>query len=116
MVMIFVDEHDGPLAIGTMQGVGGDQRVSLGILYVAGRKIETMFSIFGLGPLLRDELRGEELRCGLADLVMFVGHEKVIRAPAIGAGGMGRRVRKVVIIMSGLAARGQESAKRIGQP
>src|ERR1022692_265878 len=102
MIVVLVDEHQRPLTVWTMESVSRHQHVSLGI--------------FRRGPFRGDELGGKKLRRRLQNLIVIVDHEQVIRSPAIGAGGVRRRVRQIVIVVSGLAAGGKKSRKGISEP
>ena len=90
--------------------------MTLRIFDIARRSIHQVFGIFWLRPLLCDQLSSEELRGRLHDLVLIVDHEQVISSPAIATSRVRRRIRQVVIIVSGLPARSEKSREGIRQP
>ena len=72
--LVFVDQHQRPVAIWTRYSIGGDQNVSGGILQIAGRGIKFVRSSAMLHPLQINQpacviLRGEGL-----DVEIRVGH------------------------------------------
>src|SRR5215469_18714214 len=67
-------------------------------------------------PLLGHELRGEELRGTLPNLIILVDHKHVVRSPAVGTSRMRWRIWQVVIVVCRLATSSQETAERIRQP
>ena len=92
MIMIFINEHQGPLTIWPVQSVNGNQHVPGRILYITGSAIEEMLGIFGLRPILRQQFGREELRRGLQDLLVIIHHEQVVGSPAIRADRVGGEV------------------------
>src|ERR1700756_3029111 len=116
MIVILINQHQGPLAIWTMQSVRGHQHVSVSVTHIARGPVKLMFGVFRLRPLLGQKLSGEELRRGLHDLILIIDHEQVIRSPTVGANWMRRRVGQSVVIMSGLSAGGKKSGEGISQP
>src|SRR5437660_4749325 len=86
------------------------------ILYV-GRSFEyPMLCVYRLDPLLGNELRGEELRRALSDLIVPIHHEHVIGPPTVCACRMWGRIGKCVIIVSGRAARRQKACEGVSEP
>src|SRR5579871_5391806 len=86
------------------------------ITYIAGCHKQLMIGVYRFRPLLRDEPGSVVLRSALADLITIVDHEHMIRSPTVFACRMRRGIRKVVIVMRGLATRSQETAEGVRQP
>src|SRR5260370_7839405 len=86
------------------------------MLHIARGGEETVLGVFRFRPFLRNKLCGEKLRCALLNLVVLVHHEHVISSPTVCAGGMRRRIRQTVIVVSGLAARRQKASEGISKP
>src|SRR5450631_1016115 len=99
-----------------MEGVRRHQNVSFGIFDIAGSAIKKVLGVFWFSPFLSDELGGEKLRRRLQNLIAIIDHEEVIRAPALGACGVRRRVGQTVVVVSGLAACGKKSREGVSQP
>jgi hypothetical protein len=116
ILTVFVDQHEGPLAIWPEQGVGGYQYVALSIINIARSGKDLVFRVFRLRPLLRKHLRGVELRCSLLDLVVPVGHEHAVGSPAVFARGVRRRVWQGVVVVRSFAAGGEKACEGITQP
>src|ERR1700741_5308287 len=111
MIEVFVDEQQGPLAVRTLQGVSGHERMAVGVFDIARSAKKLMLRITLFYPLLGHELRSEELRGAPANLIIFVEHEHVVRPPAVGTRRMRWRIWQVVIIVCRLATSSQETAK-----
>lgn len=78
--MVFVDQHQGPLAIWPEQSVGSYKYVAISIFDIARNGKELMFRVVRLHPLLSNHLRGVKLRCSLLDLVVPIRHKHAVRS------------------------------------
>ena len=72
VVVVFVDQHDGPLPVGPFDGIGRDQDVPILILHVARYFEELVNGIDGLYPFLGNYLRRQILRGIIRDVVILV--------------------------------------------
>ena len=81
--LIFVDEHQRPLAVGTRNGVGGDQRVPAVVFQIAGCRIEFVDSGAVLHPLQIDQPAGVILRGEGFDIQILVGDIVAVGAEAV---------------------------------
>src|SRR5215469_441790 len=86
------------------------------VLDIALSAKKLMLRITLFCPLVGHELCGEELRRTLANLIILVHHEHVVRSPAVGTSRMLWRIWQVVIVVCRLATSCQETAERIRQP
>ena len=74
VLLVFIDQHDGPLSVRPFDGVGGDERVAGAIGDVRdGRKY--LVEAVGLQPFVVDQLADEELRQWLVDGVIGLDGE-----------------------------------------
>src|SRR5713101_4444783 len=116
VVVVLVDQHERPLAVGPKHGIGGHQYMTLGIFYITRGREGSVLGTNRLRPLLGEKLRGEKLRGARLDLVILVHHEHVVGSPTVGASRVGRRIRQGVIVESSFASRGQKSCEGVAQP
>src|ERR1039457_3044064 len=82
VVPVLVNDHDGPLSIRALDGVGGDQYVAGCVAYVAGCAKEPVCGVYRLHPLFADYLCREILREISRDFVILIDIEKAERAAA----------------------------------
>ena len=82
VVLVLVDQHDGPLPIGPFDGVRGYQGVAILIPHVAGDLVELVNGIHGLHPLFGDHLRRQILRRIVSDAIVLVDREEAAAPPA----------------------------------
>src|SRR5437764_13925100 len=73
--LILVNNHQRPLAIGSMQRIGSHQNVSGRIEHITRGREDLMRCVSWLHPFLRDELAGEILRCVSVNLIAGLSRE-----------------------------------------
>ena len=100
--LILIDEHDRPLSIGSLDGIGRDQRVSGTVADVRGGRKHLVGAI-GLQPLLIDQLAREELRQGLLDGVVGMNGKHAERSSRVIAA-VFQLQRKIVEVVDAAAA------------
>src|ERR1039457_5981025 len=113
VVPVLVNDHDGPLSIRALDGVGGDQYVAGCVAYVAGCAKEQVRGVYWLDPFLTDYLRGEILREISSDCVSFIDIEKAERSAAAFGRQSPWQVEKEI---SGASAAAHQGPDIIGQP
>src|SRR3954467_9879593 len=77
---------------------------------------QAMFRVLRLRPLLRQHVRGKELRSALLDEPVMVGGEHMISSPAVRTSGVRRRGRHGVMVVGSLTTGGQERRECFTQP
>ena len=81
--LIAIDQHHRPLAVGPLDGVGGDQHISGSVAHVA-RGFELLVRrVDGLHPFFRDDLRREILRRITHHFVVRVDPQEISEAAAV---------------------------------
>src|SRR5207302_3588875 len=113
--LILVNNHQCPLAIGSMQRIGSHQNVSGRIEHITRGREDLMRSVTRLHPFLCNQLAGEILRCVLLNLIVGIGskHPKGSNRAATALMDSHRRIMKVV---QSIAARSEERSRKIRQP
>src|SRR5690349_7692157 len=114
VLLVLIDKHDGPLAVGPMVGIGGDESVAGAISDVGGGGVELVCA-FGLEPFVVDELRNEELRERLVDGVVGMNGKHPEGSGGVVAS-MLELQRKVVEIVNAAAAITEERTDVIREP
>lgn len=111
---VAIDEHDGPVSIGTMQRVGGHERIAIRIFYVRVGREHVVHPCAMLHPFKIDHARGEIGRSVALNVVIFIGDEIRPGGPAqagvMNILGLNRRVIK------GCATSFEKRPYVIGQP
>lgn len=72
ILLIFVDQHQRPLTVGSLYCIGGHQRVSGRVVDIDVRWEYRVFAASWLHPFQVNELTGEVLRSGLQNLILTV--------------------------------------------
>src|SRR5215469_4543532 len=115
MVLVLVNDEQGPIAIGPLDRIRGYEHMAGTILDVAGGRVHAMHLAAGLQPLKIDQLAGEELSERLVDLVIGAHCEHPEGAAGIVASRMHSH-GNVMEVVETIAARSQERADIISQP
>src|SRR5258706_11738307 len=115
VLLIFVDDQQGPLSIGPQHGISRHKRVARSVADVAGGRKQLVSAVAGLDPLQIEQLANEILRQRLTNLEFLIGGEKAKRSgrtvvPAAD------RFGHVMKIVDRAAAAAQKRADVIGQP
>ena len=75
IIFVAIDEHERPISIGAMNGVGGDEQVAFRVVDIGGGRNHLMDAGAMLNPLKIDHVRGVVRRGVAFDFVVFVGDE-----------------------------------------
>src|SRR5215469_10202127 len=116
MVIVLVDDHEGPLPIRPQHSIRRDQGLSFGVFDIACSPKEAMLAIPGFCPLLRQHLCREELRGALLDQVIMVSGKHVVRTPAIPTGRMRCGIRQRMMVVRSFSACSKKGGKSFAQP
>lgn len=111
---VAIDEHDGPVSIGAVERVGGDEDVAGWILDVGRRWEHVVNAGAMLYPFEIDHVGGEVGRSVALDVVVFVGNE-------VGPGGPPETGLMDVLglnwrVIEGCASAFEKGANVIGEP
>src|SRR5208282_5069265 len=115
VLLIAIDDEQRPLAIGTLQSVGGDQLAASAVVEIGLGRIDLMLSAAGLRPLQVYELRHKELRQRLLNFVVSVNREHAKGARRIIAAGLHRQ-GQIVKVINAIGACVEQRSDVIRQP
>ncbi len=107
MVSIFVDQHDGPLPIGTLHRIRRHERIPVAILYVARALEQLVYRIHRLHPFFCDDFRRKILRRIVKHAPISVHRQKAVSSV---------NRSDVVKVISAARACGQHRTHVIRQP
>src|SRR6185437_8705477 len=120
VLLVFVDQQNGPVSIGPQNRISGDECVPHAIVDVARGAEQPMLAVARLQPLQIDELTVEILGERLFDLQIVIHDEKSERADRTAAAGLrGQRPhwqRYVVEVIHRIAAAAQKRANIVSEP
>src|SRR5215472_6907747 len=116
MVIVLVDDHEGPLPIRPQHSIRRDQGLSFGVFDIARGPKEAMLAIPGFCPLLSQHLCRKELGGALLDEVIMVSGKHVVGAPAIPTGRMRGGIRQRVMVVRSFSTCGKKGGKGLAQP
>src|ERR1700730_1853308 len=116
ILLIFIDDHQGPLFVGSQNGVGGDEIISDEVLDVAGGREDLMLTATWLDPFKVDQLSGKELGIGLLDLIVGSDREHAEGAGRCATAGARHFLGSVMEIIDGFAACFEKSPDIVDPP